>query len=172
MQNKHPLVAIAPLASLLILSPAHATNVVFNVSGSVASGDRTITLDADGSTRSVVDPFVITGLSDVSLDLTSFLTTVTLASGASLTLQPITFGSVHLSTYSFTGLTLGTGRLVGTFKDVATGSYLIAVGSSASAGGGVYSGTVTLSAVPEPLSGGLALAGLVVLRMRGQHRRA
>jgi hypothetical protein len=106
----------------------------------------------------------------VTLDLTSLLTTVTLASGASLTLQPITFGSANLSTYSFTSLTAGAGRLIGTFKDVATGSYVITLASSAQAGGGAYSGSVTVSAVPEPLSAGMAFAGLAAVFLRRPRR--
>ncbi|HIV71626.1 MAG TPA: FxDxF family PEP-CTERM protein [Candidatus Aquabacterium excrementipullorum] len=139
-----------------------ASATTYSVSGTVASGTRTVTLDADGTTTGVVDPFVVASLSDVSLNLSSLLSTVQFPS-FTLTLQPISFSGATLASYTFTDLTTAANTLVGTFSNVAAGSYYLSFTSTAAAGGGTYSGSVSVSAVPEPEALALLLAGVGVV---------
>lgn len=149
------IVTAATLA--LGLSPL-AQAATYNVNGAATKGVTTVTVDADPSTKNIIDPFVVSSLSDVFIDLGSVATQYTLPSGTKVTVPAITFANPVLGGFTFTG-TSGA-SLIGTFDNVTPGSYYLSFTSTAGITGGSFKGTVEITTVPEPTTLGLALAGV------------
>jgi hypothetical protein len=149
------------LLALSLSNAAHA--VVYPVHGATGRGLTTVTVDADPSTLNIIDPFVISSLSDVVIDLSSVASTKLLRPGVLINIPAITFANPAFGGYSFVG-TAGAG-VSGSFSHVLPGSYFLTFTSAAASTGGVFSGTVQITAVPEPGPMGMVLAGLGVLGM-------
>lgn len=139
------------------LSPS-AQAVTYSVSGAATKGVTTVTVDADPSTKNIIDPFVVSSLSDVFIDLGSVATQYTLPSGTKVTVPAITFANPVLGGFTFIG-TSGS-SLIGTFDNVTPGSYYLSFTSTAGITGGSFKGTVEITTVPEPTTLSLALAGV------------
>lgn len=160
MKPQYLSAAAAAIVALGLSQPAQA-GTVYNVSGAATKGVTTVTVDADPSTKNVIDPFVVTSLSDVFIDLGSLATQYTLPSGAKVTIPAITFANPVLGGFTFTGTTGA--WLVGSFDHVTPGSYYLTFTSTAGISGGSFKGTVEITSVPEPTTLGLALAGMWVV---------
>lgn len=159
MKSQH--LPLSALALALGLSCQAQASTVYHVEGAATRGVTTVTVDADPGTKNIIDPFVITSLSDVSIDLGSLATQHTLPSGFTVTIPAITFASPALGSFAFTGTTGPS--LIGTFDNVTPGSYYLTFTSTAGISGGSFKGLVTVTTVPEPTGLALALAGVWVV---------
>ena len=152
--------ASANAATFALGAPTPGSPLSFNNSANPAapggfSDSFTFTLPANGGSGYSVINFP---LSFGAFTFSTSFTSLTLSSSGA-DMMPFTTDDTVLSTVA----SLGTGTLGMTFGPSAIGPMYLTVGGIALGSGGLYNGSISVSAVPEPESYAVLLAGLGVM---------